>query len=445
MIKVDIINEVSQGRRHHQGEGRGGGRGRPRGDEGLHDEGGADRAARLRRLPGEAAQARHRPQPPHGQGSADPARPHDPLQARQGPPEPEPVAATPAWVTQPLPTGRPLPDLPDRRIRLSGSPWASGLRRRSAAGLGSGRRLRPARRSCSSCTGALRSALDAAGSRLVVRPPEHPARPRDGPLPRLPLLRRRRHAALLHPVPRSISLGRAPWAPSSASASPIPHRRALFDIGIAGPLAGFVVCLPVLWLGVLEATVAPGRGRRRAALFLGEPLLFQWVDAPRPRARSPTGMTLLIGPLGLAAWFGLLRHRPQPDARSASSTAATSPTRCSASSARRRLARRALGLRRPSSTSARAGSSGRSSSASSAGRHPPTLDDDAAGRPRPRAAWACSASRSSSSASSRARSSISWRTSSRLARRLLRASERRLHITLTGSTSTATPGQRAAP
>ena len=38
---------------------------------------------------------------------------------------------------------------------------------------------------------------------------------------------------------------------------PIPHRRALFDIGVAGPLAGFVVALPVLWLGILEATVKP--------------------------------------------------------------------------------------------------------------------------------------------------------------------------------------------
>src|SRR5262249_15037794 len=35
--------------------------------------------------------------------------------------------------------------------------------------------------------------------------------------------------------------------------SPFPHRKALFDVGIAGPLAGFVVCLPVLVLGTLEA------------------------------------------------------------------------------------------------------------------------------------------------------------------------------------------------
>ncbi len=85
--------------------------------------------------------------------------------------------------------------------------------------------------------------------------------------------------------------------------SPIPNRRALFDIGVAGPLAGFVVCLPVLVLGVLEASLVPS-DRARGGIFLGEPLLFQWLVA---LLRGPTsdGMTLSLGPLGLAAWFGL--------------------------------------------------------------------------------------------------------------------------------------------
>ncbi len=86
--------------------------------------------------------------------------------------------------------------------------------------------------------------------------------------------------------------------------SPIPHRRALFDIGVAGPLAGFVVCLPVLWLGIREATV-----ERLAAdaggLFLGEPLLFRFTTL-LVHGTLPADHTLLMGPLGLAAWFGLL-------------------------------------------------------------------------------------------------------------------------------------------
>jgi len=87
---------------------------------------------------------------------------------------------------------------------------------------------------------------------------------------------------------------------------PIPHRRALFDIGIAGPLAGFAVCLPVLVLGVREARViasapdAPGS----LALTLGEPLLFHYAGVWLRGLRAD--QTLSIGPLGMAAWFGLL-------------------------------------------------------------------------------------------------------------------------------------------
>ena len=84
--------------------------------------------------------------------------------------------------------------------------------------------------------------------------------------------------------------------------SPFPDRRVLFDVGIAGPLAGFVICLPVLALGVLEAQVAPDSF---GGLGLGEPLLFQWAAALL-RNDVPAGAVLVIGPLGMAAWFGLL-------------------------------------------------------------------------------------------------------------------------------------------
>jgi membrane-associated protease RseP (regulator of RpoE activity) len=85
---------------------------------------------------------------------------------------------------------------------------------------------------------------------------------------------------------------------------PIPHRRALFDIGIAGPLAGFFVCLPVLWLGMAELQLVPGEPAP-GGLLLGEPLLFQWALLGL-RGAIPDGITPVLGPLGLAAWFGLL-------------------------------------------------------------------------------------------------------------------------------------------
>jgi membrane-associated protease RseP (regulator of RpoE activity) len=85
--------------------------------------------------------------------------------------------------------------------------------------------------------------------------------------------------------------------------APIPNRRALFDIGVAGPLAGFAVCLPVLWLGIHEARVAPA-DPHAGGIFLGEPLLFQ-AAARLVHGRLPEDVTLTLGPLGLAAWFGL--------------------------------------------------------------------------------------------------------------------------------------------
>jgi membrane-associated protease RseP (regulator of RpoE activity) len=86
--------------------------------------------------------------------------------------------------------------------------------------------------------------------------------------------------------------------------TPFPNRRALFDIGIAGPLAGFVVCLPVMVLGALEGRFVPLVNGGEGPNYLGEPLLFSWVVAWL-RGPTPEGMTLAIGPLGMAAWFGL--------------------------------------------------------------------------------------------------------------------------------------------
>jgi membrane-associated protease RseP (regulator of RpoE activity) len=85
----------------------------------------------------------------------------------------------------------------------------------------------------------------------------------------------------------------------------IPHRRALFDIGAAGPFAGFLVCLPVLVLGVMEGRFLPREGPEEGPGFLGEPLLFRWLLVAL-RGPVPEGSSFVIGPLGFAAWFGLL-------------------------------------------------------------------------------------------------------------------------------------------
>jgi membrane-associated protease RseP (regulator of RpoE activity) len=83
-----------------------------------------------------------------------------------------------------------------------------------------------------------------------------------------------------------------------------PNRKILFDVGIAGPIAGFVVLVPALFVGLyLSAmtTIPDGTG----LTFIGKPLLFRiarWlVFGP-----VPDGSIVNLHPIVFAAWFGML-------------------------------------------------------------------------------------------------------------------------------------------
>jgi membrane-associated protease RseP (regulator of RpoE activity) len=83
--------------------------------------------------------------------------------------------------------------------------------------------------------------------------------------------------------------------------SAIPSRRALFDIGLAGPLAGFVVAIPISIIGVL--TIGPPLDPKDSVIFFNDPLLFRlisWVTGVPLDPNSPTN------PFYMAAWLGLL-------------------------------------------------------------------------------------------------------------------------------------------
>ena len=85
---------------------------------------------------------------------------------------------------------------------------------------------------------------------------------------------------------------------------PIPTKRMLFDIGIAGPLAGFLFAVPALFIGVgLSPVVRVPDGL--AGYSLGEPLLFQ-AAAWLIWGAVPDGYSLNMHPMAFAAWFGLL-------------------------------------------------------------------------------------------------------------------------------------------
>ena len=85
---------------------------------------------------------------------------------------------------------------------------------------------------------------------------------------------------------------------------PIRSKRVLFDIGVAGPIAGFIVAVPALWLGISLSRVAPIEADF-TGWILGEPLLYK-LFAWMIWEAVPEGQSVIVHPMGLAAWFGLL-------------------------------------------------------------------------------------------------------------------------------------------
>jgi membrane-associated protease RseP (regulator of RpoE activity) len=85
--------------------------------------------------------------------------------------------------------------------------------------------------------------------------------------------------------------------------SHIPTKRALFDIGIAGPLAGFIVLTLAMAVGVGLSRVVPGAETRGNFQF-GTPALL-WLFAKAWFPGVAVG-DILVHPIARAAWVGAL-------------------------------------------------------------------------------------------------------------------------------------------
>lgn len=123
---------------------------------------------------------------------------------------------------------------------------------------------------------------------------------------------RRRHldASLPYfiPIPPPYLLGT--FGAFVSMREPFPDRKALFDIGVAGPIAGFAVSIPVVLGGLAlsaHAPVLPSTycgptllGQSYGNLILGPSLLWQGLAL-----FFPTGFSNLH-PLALAGWVGIL-------------------------------------------------------------------------------------------------------------------------------------------
>lgn len=86
--------------------------------------------------------------------------------------------------------------------------------------------------------------------------------------------------------------------------APIRSRRVAFDVGASGPLAGFLVAIPVLIFGIGSST--PTRSLPSGPyLDYAEPLVFKLLEHWR-FPQTAHGADLQLSPAGFAGWFGLL-------------------------------------------------------------------------------------------------------------------------------------------
>ncbi|MEN4006536.1 MAG: site-2 protease family protein [Methanobacteriaceae archaeon] len=84
--------------------------------------------------------------------------------------------------------------------------------------------------------------------------------------------------------------------------SAIPHKNALFDLGYSGPLAGIIVTIPVLVIGIHLSNVAPVQD----AVFQFMPSILMYIPMSIAFPSVPNGYGIMLHPVAFAAWVGII-------------------------------------------------------------------------------------------------------------------------------------------
>lgn len=84
---------------------------------------------------------------------------------------------------------------------------------------------------------------------------------------------------------------------------PIPDRRTLFDLGVAGPIAGFIVTIPIAIIGImLTASGAKPEPAETAGMFtISYPLIYDFIKLFLPMPQN-----VMLHPTAMAGWIGFL-------------------------------------------------------------------------------------------------------------------------------------------
>ena len=87
--------------------------------------------------------------------------------------------------------------------------------------------------------------------------------------------------------------------------TPFRNTRQLFDVGIAGPLLGYLFALPALVIGMIASNLTVLEPDTEGLIFFGEPLIFKMVAHLVFPHYNEAAETINLHPIGWAAWFGI--------------------------------------------------------------------------------------------------------------------------------------------
>jgi len=89
-----------------------------------------------------------------------------------------------------------------------------------------------------------------------------------------------------------------------SSSDPMPNKKALFDVGISGPLAGFIIAIPVTAIGITTSEIVPISNFPDGEVILGSSFLF--IILSNMIHTIPEGFAINMNSTAFAGWVGLL-------------------------------------------------------------------------------------------------------------------------------------------
>jgi membrane-associated protease RseP (regulator of RpoE activity) len=88
--------------------------------------------------------------------------------------------------------------------------------------------------------------------------------------------------------------------------SPVTRKKQLFDIGVAGPLTGFILSIPALIYGLsLSKALPPSAAEEQFVIVFGEPLILKILGVFIFK-NIPSDYSVFLHPVAFAGWVGIL-------------------------------------------------------------------------------------------------------------------------------------------